>query len=327
MSDHMVLSKRLRASGSWQWIAAAAALGIFWFVSNEYMAYVGALVLITAGLGATLNVALGLVGLFSLAHLAFYGLGAYVTVVLVSTYSVPFWWAISAGVVGASLLALLVGLPSIRYTRGLFFALVTFAFSEIVRLIATTWYGVTGGPVGLRFPVGIPMGPWVIDDAHEYLLLFGVLVLVILWGFSAVSRRTVGQRLLAIREDPYLAQAVGIDVFRYQLGAFTASAALAGLLGGLVASFRSVVTPELLDVHALVTLVGVVVVGGMGTVWGPVIGAAIFVLLPEFLRGYGHMGSVILGVLIVLVALYAPSGLLGRWRPERRLTPERMVEP
>lgn len=310
-----------------RWVVAVVALFGFWFFSNEYLAYVGSLVLITAALGVALNVALGLVGLFSLAHLAFYGVGAYVTVVLVGQYGLNYWLALFAGVVAASVLAVLVGLPSIRFTRGLFFALVTFAFSEIVRLITTTWYDVTGGPVGLRFPFQIPLGPWTVNDAHEYLLLFGALVLLMLWGFSAASRRAVGQRLLAIREDPYLAQAVGINVYGYQLAAFAVSAALAGLIGGLVAPFRSVVTPELMNVHALVVLIGVVVVGGMATTWGPLVGAAIFVLLPEFLRGFGHIGSVILGVLIVLVALFAPWGLLGRWRPEKRLTAQRLVAP
>lgn len=307
------------------WLVLTAVLVVFAQQISDYHAYIATLVLIAALQAVSVNLCLGYVGLLSFAQLAFFGMGSYGAVVLVDQYGWPFPLAILTAVVGTAVIAAVFGVVAIRYTAGLFFALVTFALSEIIRLISTTWYDVTGGPVGLI--VGFRPEIFGFDyftSAHS-LIVFGVLLGVVLALVATMMRRPLGQRFLTIREDPFLAEAIGIPTLAYRVSIFAASAGLAALVGALAAPFTQVITPSMMNISALIPLVGMVVVGGKGTVLGPVLGSVIFTLPPLLLTQLGHWSGILLGLIVCATALYLPNGLLSRFRPERTFAPSRMV--
>ncbi len=312
--------------GRWPgWLALFIVLVLVAQWLSDYHAFVTALVLIAAVQAVSVNLCLGYVGLLSFAQLAFFGVGSYAAVILVDRFGLPFPVAITVAVVGVALLAAVFGLIAIRYTAGLFFALVTFALSEIIRLIATTWYDFTGGPVGLIVAFQPEIFGFDYATSANSMILFGFVLVAALAATATMLRRPLGQRLLAIREDPYLAEAIGIPTLLYQVSIFAASAALAALIGALSAPFTQVITPSLMNISALIPLIGMVVVGGKGTVLGPVLGAVIFTLPPILISSLGNWNGILLGAIVIAVALYLPDGLLSRWRPERTFSPDAMI--
>jgi branched-chain amino acid transport system permease protein len=313
-------------AGRWPgWLVLTILLVLVAQQISDYHAYVTSLVLIAAVQAVSVNLCLGYVGLLSFAQLAFFGIGSYGAVVLVDKYDLPFPLAILISVVGTAVIAAIFGIVAIRYTAGLFFALVTFALSEIIRLIATTWYSITGGPVGLIVGFKPKIFGYDYSSSAHSMIVFGVVLGLVLAGVATMMRRPLGQRFLTIREDPFLAEAIGIPTLLYRVSIFAASAGLAALIGALAAPFTQVITPSMMNINALIPLIGMVVVGGKGTVLGPVLGSVIFTLPPLLLTGLGNWNGILLGVIVCATALYLPNGLLSRFRPERTFGASRMI--
>lgn len=277
---------------------------------NDYFVYVVTIGAIFATLAVAFDVLLGFTGYLSLAHGALYGLGAYACALLTARYGLSFWAALPlcgalTGAAGA-----LIALLAFR-TRGLYFAVLTLGIGLIGHQLFLVLPGLTGGVGGF---VGIP-GPeqpaWLPLRATTYHALLALaLLFVTLIAALAFVRSRLGAECLAVREDLTLAQALGIRVASARLAAFTFSAVFAGLAGALFAAISSFIAPESFTVLGTgFQLVALVVVGGMGTLWGPILGAALLTALPEGLRVAATLSLLAYGVLLLVFIIFAPQGL------------------
>lgn len=311
--------------------AVTALAGVLTSALNDYYTYVLTIAALFAALAVAFDVLLGYTGYLSLAHGALYGVGAYGCAVLTSRYGLSFWLALPlcglmTGAVGA-----LVALVAFR-TRGLYFAVLTLGMGLIGHQLFLVVESLTGGVGGF---VGIPSPPqpaWLSVRGTTYAAL---LALALLWATYVAAeifvRSSIGAACVAVREDLTLARALGIRVARARLAAFTFSAVVAGLAGALFAAISNFVAPESFTVLGTgFQLVALVVVGGMGTLWGAVVGAALLTALPEALRVASTYSLLAYGLLLLLVVIFAPRGiasfpalLAGGWRKRGGREPAR----
>jgi branched-chain amino acid transport system permease protein len=274
-------------------------------------------VLVLAGLFVLMalgfDLVLGYLGELSLGHAAFFGIGAYTTALLTRTFGVPFPVDLVLAAVGTGIFGVVIGAPSLRL-KGPYFAIVTFGFAEILRLIVLNWTSVTRGPMGLPDIPHAQLGPFVITSELGYyyvvLVLIGIAILVT----RRLLDSTVGHAFLAIRENDELAAAVGIGTFRFKLWAFVIGTMMTGAAGSVYARYVHFVDPTALSFYYTVTVVSMVIVGGQGSVAGTVLGALVFSLLPEYLRVAERARLVIFGGMLMLAIVFLPEGLRGLWR-------------
>jgi branched-chain amino acid transport system permease protein len=297
-------------------LLAIAPFGLGGYETNVLM-----VILFYIMLAVGLDLVAGYCGQFSFATGAFYGLGAYTTAIMSRDLHTSVWVNLPAGAVVAGLFGLLLGIPALRL-KGHFLAIVTIAFQTIVYLVISQWTSFTGGQVGLSLP---NIGPvslfgvtlFRIDSLRGYYWLtlgLTVICLVVAWRLTA-SR--LGREWIAIRNDETLASAVGLNATRGKLTAFVASAALAGIAGVVTAHALRGVTPDDFTIWISATVVAMMVIGGRGTLIGPIIGAIFLVTMPEFLGRFAEYKTLIYGVLLVTAITLVPDGIVGRFRQWR----------
>ena len=299
-----------RRSVGW---AAALAVLLPLVLSQSYVQHILVASVINAILAVSLGVVIGFLGELSLGHGAFFGIGAYTSALLAKNLGLPLVASLPLGVVGALCAGVLVGIPALRLS-GHYFAIATLGFQGIVILLITNLVELTRGPMGLS---GIPSpGPLPVvgiamngKAAYYYLAL---LVLVAVVALTAnLMRSKFGLAFVAIREDPLLAASVGVRTRRYRLLAFAFSAAGAGAAGGLYAHYALFISPDSFNLGESVYLVTMVLIGGMGTIAGPILGAVLLTLLPELLRIAGQLQFVLYGLIAMIVVIYMPKGIAG----------------
>ncbi len=313
----------------------AILLAVPWLVPDEYVLhlviYAGFFVMLTAGL----NLLTGYMGLLSLGHLAFWGLGGYTSALLALKLNLSFWVGLLGSGIMAALSAWLLGMLILK-VRGHRFVIITIAFQLLVQLVAYNWVGLTYGQNGLS---GIPLptlgipGIGAIDFSSKtnfyYLILAFCGVTVYVCYRMANSR--VGRALVAIRENENLSESVGISAFRYSMIAFVAGAFFAGLSGSLYAHYFRYISPDVFEFIHVVELLTMILLGGRATTLGPILGAVIFSSLPELLRflpnpfwgrswAPGHLVQskalpaelqlMVFGLILLLGVLYIPEGLV-----------------
>jgi branched-chain amino acid transport system permease protein len=277
-----------------------------------YVLNVLVMVFIFAMLAVSLDLVMGWAGQFSFAHAAFFGIGAYTAAILQRDAGTGFWLNLPAGMVVAGLCGLLLGLPALRL-RGHFLAIVTIAFQTIVYLALTQWQSLTGGQFGIEVKP-VP-GFSSIERFYQLALALSVATVAIGW---ALTHSRLGQAWRAVRDDEVLARAVGLNTTAAKLAAFVIAAALAGAAGVLVAHHVRGVTPDDFTVLTSATVVAMVVVGGRGTVWGPLIGAVVFTALPEVLAFTASYKLIIYGFLMIVMTIVMPQGAFGAWLERSR---------
>jgi branched-chain amino acid transport system permease protein len=277
----------------------------------RYAQHVLILILLYVTLGSAWNLLGGFAGQLSLGHAAFFGIGAYSASILASKTSLSPWLAMLVGPLVVLPVASLVGWICFRL-RGPYFTLATIAIGEMVRLVALNWRGLTGGAVG------VVIRPSVFSGTNK--LPYYYVILVIAVGTIAlcyfISRRKLGYYLLAIREDQETAETIGINTTRYKLIALSISASLTALAGAFYANYFLFVDPTIvLPLSLSVEIVLMAIIGGLGTVEGPVVGAVLLKLSSEIFRNqFENANLLIYGLLLVLVILFLPEGLLGGFR-------------
>jgi branched-chain amino acid transport system permease protein len=294
-------------------VVAVAALVLPLVLRGAYHRHV----LVLAGLFVLMalgfDLVLGYLGELSLGHAAFFGIGAYTTALLTKHFGVPFPLDLLLAAVCTGIFGFLIGAPSLRL-KGPYFAIVTFGFAEILRLIVLNWTSVTRGPMGLPDVPHAQLGPLVITSELGYYYV----VLALIGIAIVVTRRlldsTVGHAFLAIRENDELAAAVGIATFRVKLRAFVIGTIITGAAGSVYARYVHFVDPTALSFYYTVTVVSMVIVGGQGSVAGTILGALVFTLLPEYLRVAERARLVIFGATLMLAIVFLPEGLRGLWR-------------
>jgi branched-chain amino acid transport system permease protein len=261
-----------------------------------------------------LDFILGYTGQLNLGHSAFYGLGAYVSTLLIVKLGVPFWAAFVAGVAFSGIAGMFLSLFAVRL-RGHYLAIASLGFAVIVHQILLNWISLTQGPLGiygiaappaLAIP-GLPMIDFRNLAAFFYLVSgFTLLVYLVL---DQLVRSPIGETLTAIREDEVSAAALGINGAAWKVFAFAVGAAVGGAAGCFYASFVGTLVPDAFFVAESFTILAMVIVGGMGTLIGPVFGAILLTLLPEVLRGIGDLRLVVYGAALTFVVLFMPGGL------------------
>ena len=295
---------------------------------------VGTVFAIWAILSVSLNLVVGFTGLLSVGHIGFFGIGAYAMAILTSdasyeqlrteaipTLGWPFFAALPVSIALAGLVAVVVGVAFNRF-RDDIYVLVSFGFAIISFNVFLNWRGLTRGAFGIHEVARPDIGKWVFDGELEFLalvLVFLAVVILISW-FIVTS--SFGRVLTAIREDEQATEVFGYQVTHYKLAIWVISAMMAGLAGGLFGSWTTFVDPNSFILLESILLVSIVILGGLATIWGSVLGAMTFVLLEEGMRFVpflpiefiGQARQVVLGILLVLLMLFRPQGLVGRYK-------------
>lgn len=278
---------------------------------TRYAQHVLVLILLYVTLGSAWNILGGFAGQLSLGHAAFFGIGAYSAAIIASGSKLSPWWGLIVGPLVALPVAMIVGWICFRL-RGPYFTLATIAVGEMVRLVALNWRDLTGGAVGIVIHPSIFSGTSKIPY-YYVILIIAASTVAICW---RISRRKLGYFLMAIREDEETAESIGIDTTRYKLTALALSAAITSLAGAFYANYFLFVEPTVVLPLALsVEIVLMAIIGGLGTVWGPVLGAVLLKLSSELFRNYFEQANLLIyGALLIAVILFMPDGLIGGFK-------------
>lgn len=277
---------------------------------NAYVLSLGVYFFINLILVSSLNVIMGWTGQVSLAHAAFYGLGAYVSGVLNVRWGISPWLGTLAAMVGVAGVAALIGLATLRL-RGPYLSMGTLGFSGILSVMFVEFVGLTGGPNGLAGVAPYALFGWELDRPLRFYPLAWVVGGVVMWLLLNLYLSAPGRALRAVAGSELGANALGVDTFRLKVAAFALSAGLAGLAGALYVHFNLFASPETFGFFASVLLVVMVALGGTGHYWGPLYGAAILTVVPELLRRFQDVELLVFGACMVLVLLFFPGGIAG----------------
>jgi branched-chain amino acid transport system permease protein len=296
----------------WSLAVAVVVLALFIALPEALRPYYLGLatrMLIFALFAMSLDLLLGYTGLASLGHAAYFGVAAYTVALLILQAGVPSGLAFPAALAAAAITGALFAPLALR-ARGSYFLMITFALAQVVWSIAFGWRSLTNGDDGMP-GVTRPYFGWSLDNTTAFyyfvLAVVGVAALLLL----AIVKSPFGRALRGIRESESRMQALGYDVWRYQYVAFVLSAFFAGIAGALYAYFNRFVGPEYLFVVQSAEALIMVILGGAGTLLGPAIGAALIVYLEDFVSSMTEHWVLVLGIIYVLVTLFAPRGLIG----------------
>jgi branched-chain amino acid transport system permease protein len=309
------LRRRLRAlRPTWYYGALGMLLLILPLLLDDYQTSVAVLAGIYIMLGLSLNIIVGYAGLFQLGHAAFYGVGAYTAAILNLRLGLPILALLPVGAIAAGFLAFLISRP-ILHLRGDYLCIVTIAFGEIFRIaLVNDVLGLTGGPNGL-YGIGRPalFGLSFSTPMHYYYLVLAFVALTV-WAVQRLEHSRLGRAWMYVREDELAAEAMGVDTTRAKLTAFVLGSAWAGVAGVIYASRYRVIAPENFSFLESVIIFCIVVLGGVGSVPGVLVGTAGMVVLPEMVRAAKNWRDAWLGVAMILMMILRPEGL---W-PSRR---------
>jgi branched-chain amino acid transport system permease protein len=275
-------------------------------------------------LSVSLDLLLGQAGILSVAHAAFYGLGAYTSALLTVNLGVPFLIAILVGIVVASSLSFVISLLSLRLHDD-YFVIATFAFQIILFSVFNNWVSLTGGSLGIQnIPSPSILGLRIESRYGFVALSFGLAA----FAYVVVRRVSIspfGRVLRAIREDEIFAESLGKNTLRFKVLTFAVSAALAASAGSLYAHYSVNIDSTSFTLLESILIISMVIIGGAGSIWGPAVGAMLLVIFPEVLRYLGLPNSVaanwrqiLYGVLLIVMMLTRPRGLFGRFNLGRR---------
>ncbi len=288
-------------------VLIAFALPLF---LNDYYRDILTLTCMYIVLALGLNIVVGQAGLLNLGYVAFYAIGAYTYAILSTVYGLSFWPGLVAGAMSAALFALLLGIPTLRL-RGDYFAIVTLGLGEITRIVLNNWDSMTGGPNGIP-KIGRPsLGAYAFRTTLDFYYLALLMVVVTVFAMHRLMASRIGRAWLAIREDETAAEAMGINTFRLKLLAFVLGSSWAGLAGVFFASKMAFVSPESFTFFESVLILCMVVLGGMGSIPGIILGAFLLITLPEVFRDFQDYRMLAFGAALVLMMVFKPQGLLG----------------
>jgi len=289
-----------------------AALVLYPFVGTGYGVRAMLQIFMWIALAGSWNLISGLTGYVSFGHVAFFGAGAYTGAILVASAGWSWPVAALAGGIAAALLALLIGYPCLRL-KGPYFAIAMLGLNEVLRALVSYCEGLTGGGNGLSLPT--------LDATRAIYYVMGVLAVAVTAMTYAIITSRFGLRLMTIREDEIAAEAMGIDTFHHKLAAFLLSAVGPGIAGALTARDQGYIEPlSVFPLAITVTMIVMVLFGGKGTVWGPVLGAAALFVIQEIVWArYPYVHPLLFGAIIVAVVLLMPRGVLGLLQLKYRL--------
>ncbi len=283
---------------------------------------VGIFVLMALGL----NIVVGKSGLLDLGYVAFFAIGAYTMAIMGTKTGLNTWEIMPFGIGFAMIAGVLLGLPTLRL-RGDYLAIVTLGFGEIVRLVLlnSSW---SNGPNGVaNIPMPPDMGPLKFELYNQKVFFWVVIIMILLtiWMIRRLSVRRPGRAWEAIRQDEDTAELMGVQTLKYKIWSFTLGAAVGGAAGVLYASKNLFVAPEMFTLNVSILILACVVFGGMGNIWGVVVGATILGYLPDRIRFISDARLLVFGTILVIVMNFRPDGLLPRKKREKTIAKREVV--
>lgn len=291
-------------------------------VTDTYSLHFVWKVLFWATLAAAWNIAGGYGGLFSLGHAAFFGIGAYTSILLYMQAGVSPWIGMFVGGVAAVVFSLVIGVLTLRL-RGSFFALATIAFAEVLRIAIVNGRNYTGGAEGLSIPFEPGLANMIFHDRASYVVLVAAVLFVVGALTILIERSALGYSLAAMRENEDAAEALGVDTVRVKLISITISAFVSAIGGTLYAFYILLIEPStVLSTGFSVEIALIAIIGGMGTVLGPLVGAILIVPLSEYLRAefagsFQGLYLLIYGAILIVMVVFLPNGLISAIRDPR----------
>ena len=285
---------------------------VFPFLFSMYQINIMITGLIYVMLGLGLNIVVGLAGLLDLGYVAFYAVGAYSYALLNYHFGISFWTALPIGAGLGAFFGILLGFPVLRL-RGDYLAIVTLGFGEIIRLILENWNEFSFGPSGIA---NIPRPPFFgvqLSLQNATIYIYYLMILLVIFTIFVVQRlqnSRIGRAWIALREDEVACEAMGIDKRKTKLTAFALGATWAGMAGVIFAAKTTFINPASFTIWESIIILCIVVLGGMGSIVGVVIGAFILILLPEYLRVFSEYRMLVFGALLVLMMVFRPGGIV-----------------
>ena len=335
MTSRMSEAQIQPARDASRWILTAvlmALLVILPFVAPGYWIYFAGLLGINIIAAQGLNIMMGYTGLLSLGHAAFVGVGAYTVALLQTHFDLPFWIALPLAGVAAAVIGVGFGLPSLRI-RGLYLVIATLAAQFILQFTFVNWQWLTNGDVGLPVRPAALFGFAFNNETRIYYLILAVMILLMIFANNVIRSRA-GRAFVAIRERDLTAEVLGVEIVWYKLVSFALGSFYAGVAGGLLVYFNHTVNPEQFGLMQSVFFLSAVIIGGMGSTLGAILGALFMTLMPEALSqavlGFGEVFSVdtasflvplretIFGILMVAFLIFEPRGIAHIWERARQ---------
>jgi len=291
-------------------IFAGVILALPLGLGNSYylnvLVFVGIYSLITIGL----SLLMGYAGQISLGQAAFFGLGAYTSGVLTTKFGISPWLALIVAIFVTGGIAFLIGTPALKL-KGHYLAMATLAFGYIVFIVFNQASFLTGGPSGFGQIPRFRLGNFLFrTDVHYYYLVWALVIVALLISLNIIHSR-VGRALRSIHEGELAANIMGVNTAKYKIQIFVLSAIYASIAGSLYAHFITFLNPTPFGFHFSIVLLTMVAVGGMASIWGAMIGAALLTILPEYLRAFHDYDILIYGSVLLLIMIFLPQGLFG----------------
>jgi len=288
-----------------------AVLALPMLVHNDYILRIANMILIYMMLTFGLNLITGYTGQLSLGHASFYGIGAYTSALLTLRLGLPFPLALLSAGILACIFGILLSIPTFR-VDGDYLCIVTIGFAEIIRLIFLNWMDLTRGPMGLPGVPPVKIFGFVFMSNTSYYYLFLALATFTLFLMVRIVHSQIGRAFMSIREDPIAASAMGVNINYYKVMAFAIGAFFAGIAGSCFAHYLMFVGPTSFNVDASLIVLQAVILGGMGSIPGVMIGTVIIVVLPELFRTLYMYRMLWSGLLLVVLMILRPQGIMGK---------------
>ena len=301
---------------------AMIVFGLPVFLRNNYHLMVLNVAALNILVVIGLNLLMGYAGQISLGHAAFFGLGAYLSGILTTTCGFPVWPTLILALGVTGVVAYVMGIPTLKL-EGHYLVMATLGFNVIVYIIMVQWDAVTGGPSGLAGIPPLRIGNVVFNtDRKIYYLFWAISIVVLVLSLNLITSR-VGRAMAALSHNEIAARCVGVDTERYKISIFVISAALASLAGSLYGHYITFISPGTFSFFYSLQIVTMVLVGGMGSLWGSIFGAVLLTILPELLHAVKDYNVLIHGLILTGILVFFPEGLfpgiLRAWR-KRRVT-------
>lgn len=281
------------------------------FIKDPYLLHLLILSFVFGLLASSWNLLFGLMGVFSFGHQAFFGLGAYITGILVVKHLASPWAGILLGGIGAALLSLIISWPTFRL-KGPYVAIVTLAFAEVLRITCANWVDLTRGQLGLSVPA-LFSGTSRVEPYYFIFILSSVTWTL----FSRMMKSPLGIAVIAIRESQEAAESLGVDVVRFKRLAFILTSFTSGMAGAFYAHYIGILTPDVMGTGIIFSVLVMGLFGGIGTLHGPILGSFVLTFLAEYLRGFGNYRFLVYSLVIVFIVLFLPGGIMGGMRKIR----------
>lgn len=280
------------------------------FIRKSYVMGILCRILLYATLAGSLNAINGYSGQTCIGHAGFFCIGAYCEAILATRLGLPFWVVLPMAGIVTAIFGGVIALPTLKM-KGIYLSIVTLGFSEIVRLVALNWEGLTGGPMGIKgIPVPTLFG-FQFSGSHTYYYIFLAIAALFIFVTGRVIRSRVGRAWISIREDQLAAKSLGVQTSHYKAMNFMYGAFWAGIAGAAYAPYVRFIDSTMFTLDEGFNILSMVIIGGQGTLVGPVAGSVIVNLLTELLRPVGQWRMVAYGLLIIVMMWWRPQGLVG----------------